>query len=506
MMADDFDQTEEIRDAVTGAPVVHPPELLPEGFDGNLNQVCANFRQSDLGNSRRFYQRFGQDLIYVRDIGWHSWDGRRWDRDRGQYIAHIKAQETVDSIHDEAEIFQKNDPKRAAQHNAWGRDSASSGRISALQREAIPHLLREGSEMDARPDLLTCDNGTIELGVMTRFRESRRDDLLTRQVPVDYDVAAVAPVFESFLEKILPDKEIRDFVQMWFGYILTGHMVEQVVLLFWGQGQNGKSTLLNLISDVCGDLQSMMPISSFAYDPRRRGSEATPDMARLPGVRMVTASEPEIGMTLSEAQIKEMTGGENLSVRHLHKGFFEFKAQCKITLAFNNRPKVRGQDKGTWRRFLVVPFEATVDRDDVGPVYEAFEAEKAGIFQWLINGAERWYEAGKLIIPDRVREETYEFRSEQDLLSQFFEEYCITGNGVQNARTRMSDLFNAWKAHCRAQGEDPGTRNLLGRKLKENGLHRERSDGVLYRGIELNEAGKRLTRTDLDRNTVEVRS
>ena len=174
------------------------------------------------------------------------------------------------------------------------------------------------------------------------------------------------------------------------------------------------------------------------------------------------------------------------------KAFFEFQPQCKITLSFNNRPRVRGQDKGTWRRFCVVPFEATVGPEDVGPVYKSFHFERAGILQWLLNGAERWFETRGLVIPERVRTETSEFRAEQDPLSQFLEDYCLTGEAVKNSRTRIKDIFEAWRVFSREQGEDPGSSNMLGRKLKENDFTRIKSGDVFYKGIELNEAGRRL--------------
>ncbi len=143
--------------------------------------------------------------------------------------------------------------------------------------------------------------------------------------------------------------------------------------MLWGKGSNGKSTLLSCLGHVFGDLHEPLPFASFVKDDRRRGSEATPDLALLPGARLVTASEPETGARLSESMIKWMTGGERMKVRHLNRGFFDFQPQFKVTLAFNNKPSVRGQDKGIWRRLLLVPFTEEIGKAQVAPVRAALE-------------------------------------------------------------------------------------------------------------------------------------
>ena len=188
-----------------------------------------------------------------------------------------------------------------------------------MQREAAPRRVRVADDMDRDSALLTVLNGTVELLARTRLREHRREDLLTRLAPVLFDEGARAPVFEAFVERIVPDAEVRAFLQRWFGYCLTGDTSEQVVVMLWGAGSNGKSTLLFCLGHVFEDLHEPLPFASFVKDDRRRGSEATPDLALLPGARLVTASEPETGARLSESMIKWMTGGERMKV-HLRRG------------------------------------------------------------------------------------------------------------------------------------------------------------------------------------------
>lgn len=489
-MSDGHDQ---IRDAVAGAGVVAPPDGPPEGtFDGDLDGICGWQPQNDYGNGQRLVRRHGEDLIHVRDHGWYGWDGRRWDRERGPVMTQRLAHRTLQAIRDEAAALEHGsaaDKDRAGRLKTWAKDSGSSGHIGAMQKEAVPYLMRESDELDRHADLLNAANGTVELGVRCNLRPFDRADLLTHVADVPFEDGAEALVFENFVHTILPDRATRAFVQRWFGYCLTGHTREQVVVMFLGLGSNGKSTLLHAISSTISDLHLTLPISTFGYDHRRRGSEATPDMARLPGVRMVTTSEPEIGMTLSESRIKELTGGEEISVRHLNQGFFEFQPQCKVTMSFNNRPKVRGQDKGTWRRFLLVPFEVTVGPDEVGPVFGHLEAERAGILRWLLDGAEQWYEGG-LQVPAAIADATSQFRSEQDPLSQFLDDMCVAGEAEAASSVLFKDLYAVYEAWCKDQREEAITGNLFGRKLQERGFKKNTAGDRAYSGLRLNEQAR----------------
>jgi hypothetical protein len=179
-----------------------------------------------------------------------------------------------------------------------------------------------------------------------------------------YDPNAEAPIFHKFIREVVPDDEVRIFLQRFFGYCLTGSTKEQAILMLWGEGSNGKSTLVDLLNWLLGDYALVTPFASLLHTDQRRGGEPTPDLARMPGARLVSAAEPETGARFAESMLKQLTGGEKMTVRHLRQDFFEFKPQFKLCLSFNNKPYIRGQDEGIWRRLLLVPFnQRFVDAD-----------------------------------------------------------------------------------------------------------------------------------------------
>ncbi len=78
--------------------------------------------------------------------------------------------------------------------------------------------------------------------------------MLTKLCPVSYDPYAQADTWERFLEFIFKENsELILFMRRLLGYCLTADVSEQILAILWGNGSNGKSTLLNAILAMMGD-------------------------------------------------------------------------------------------------------------------------------------------------------------------------------------------------------------------------------------------------------------
>ena len=502
-----------IRKAVEEAEVFQFP-AQDGGDDDDLDLRLALYPKHDLGNGRRLMARFGADLLYVKDVGWHVWAESHWDRDDGERQAHLRAQDTVDAIKDEAEALQAHGPfgdppededeAKAFQKEweklvdgrfAWAVASGGSARISAMLREAAPNVSAKLEDLDADPFMLNVVNGTLALrqadsgkgGGDLALMPHQREHLITKISPAAYDPEAEAAAFRRFLDQILPDREIQGFLQRWFGYCLTGDTSEQCLVLCHGVGANGKSTLVDTVKWILGDYAMTLPFASLLHDDRRRGSEPTPDLARLPGARLVSAAEPEIGQRFSESLIKTLTGGEPITARHLQQDFFEFAPSFKLVLSFNTKPSVRGQDEGIWRRLLMVPFDVIVpkerrDRD----LAQKLRGESSGILNWMLDGLRLWFEGG-LQIPEAVRAATAAYKSESDPLGQFLE---MATQRKPGAHVQAKQLYTAYTHWCKENAVEPLSMTAVGRKLGDRGFEKDRIGVVYYKDLELLEEFK----------------
>src|SRR3954453_10285668 len=137
---------------------------------------------------------------------------------------------------------------------------------------------------------------------------------------------------------------LMGFLQRALGYSLTGLTTEQVFFIAHGTGQNGKSTLLEIIRAAFGDYARSTDTETFAANDRRDASGPTEHIARLHGARLITAVENSEDQPLDEKLIKQITGGDKITARHLYQASFEFVPTFKVWIAANSLPEIRGQD------------------------------------------------------------------------------------------------------------------------------------------------------------------
>lgn len=471
---------------------------LPEAFyeRGDLNRQLAAEPCNDLGNGNRFKERFGRDFMFVDKVGWFHWVKTHWDHGEGKWAAFNCALKISVAIWDERAAFKKSPGKRSREAvEAWMKRLAVhaeySGQAHAVRSmlsvaEAL--LIKRMELLDADPKLCACGNGTIRLGKETTFGKSKREDSLTRKLGVKYVPGAKCPQFLKFLEKIMPDTDMRDFLQRILGYCLSGSTREQVIFLFHGAGNNGKSTLMNVVRHVMGDYAMTSPVQTFlAKREGNSGSDASPDLARLRGARLVTASEPSQGSRFDEGRIKEMTGGEPITARHLNQAFFSFKPNFTIVILLNNLPNVTGVDHGIWRRIRLVPFTVLIPDSDIDKDLDVklIKEEAEGVLQWMIEGYEA-YEHVELAPPESSRRLVEDYRADQDIVGLFLSECCerTTTNDPATGRPyecAAKDLREAFKQWCddNALGEMMHIKTF-GKKITSRGIRPRRSNGKTF--------------------------
>lgn len=471
--------------------------MPPAPADAELARLPRN----DTGNGRRLVARHGREMAWVKGIGWLVWDGRRWAAESGDELALLKAQETVDAIALEADELpddvpdgqdaRKGTPR--SKHRAFASSSGNAARTLGMLAMARPRLAQRHEDYDARPWHFNVANGTLRLDQGVRLYGHRPADRLTRLSPVAYDPAADCPQFRAFFETILPEQETALWVQKLFGYCLTNDIAEQCIAIFQGGGANGKSTLLEVIAKVLGDYTGNAPIASFLHQEIKKGSEASPDMVRLRGSRLIRTSEPEQGARLSESEIKRWTGGEDVTARELQQKFIDFKPSGKIIMSCNPLPKIAGKDKGTRRRIRLVKFRHTfadeVKGRKVSHAEIMFRAEAAGILNWMLDGFRMWWEDG-LGLPRQIELDTDDYLSDQDPIGMAARDVLLTDarDGVEEdskvPASAVGDAINVW---FKRNALEPKSGTAIGRRLKEMGYRKKMLRGLTwYMGCQLN--------------------
>ena len=441
------------------------------------------YPRTDTGNAELFVSLYGDQLRYDHRRGrWLVWAGHWWQPDDNSAVTRLAIKAARHRYHAAVDIDDKHERGREAQFAIACENRPRIEAMLAIARALHP-VTDNGDDWDSDPWTFAVVNGVIDLHT-GELRDGRPEDRLSKHAPTAYGRDATSPVFDRFLGQIIPDRDVRDYIQRLAGYILTGHTHEQMMGFWHGGGANGKSTLADALMHVMGPDYARTAAPGLLL--KTRNDRHPTELADLFGARLVVSVEVDEGRTLAEALMKWLTGGDRVKARFMHQDFFEFDATAKILLLANHKPVVRGRDLAIWRRIKLVPFDVTIaeaDQDESLPA--KLRDEASGILNWMLAGCLAW-QMSRLNEPAVMRAATAEYQRDSDELAPFIEECCHLH---PEGRCRAAALYAAYK-HWAAAALSPDetlTAQDFGRRMATDSRFRRSHSkiGWTYQGLSL---------------------
>lgn len=435
-------------------------------------------RMTEIGNGQRFARKYGHELRYVHTWrAWLHWDGTRWKRDEIG-IELVRAKSIVSDLYEEAGDLARRaaggegcgDLAKAMMSFAKSSSKASSLRSTALLAQSETPVAATADAFDRDPMLLNVLNGTLDLRT-GELRPHRQIDTITMLAPAVYDAHATTPTFNAFLERVVPDEDVRSYLHRLVGYALTGSVTEQTMPFFYGEGANGKSTFTGAVQEILGDYAAQGSPGLLIAQERGGDDVGRRERARLRGKRLVLCQEVAANQYLNEVQVKQLTGGDKITAARLYENEIEFSPTHKIIVAANHKPRVRGQDHAIWRRIALVPFTVCIPDAERDPDLPAkLRAESSGILAWAVRGCLEWQRVG-LNPPAAVRAATADYREDEDRLAEFLEQRTESAAGGAVASADLYERYTRW---CSVREERPWSREAFAGGLVERGFKLER--------------------------------
>ncbi len=470
---------------------IHKPVKKDTGW-----HLLESLNKNEIGDAEIFCEFFKDKYLFDPTEGkngdYYLWNRNYWELDqhkeRYNDFDQVSNAYLVASKEDNIdEGIQKDLQKRTAQLRTDRR------RRSVL--ETVSSKLSFRGKWDHIPGLLPCANGVLDLREGS-FSDPKREQYIRKTSPVKYNPTATCPKFMSFLNDIsLGDKEWVEFLQRCIGYAVLGIPKEEILIYFYGEeGRNGKGTLVKMLQHCLGHLSKTFPSEMLLLQRNLPSSgSASPELANFEGVRLAFFSEINQGKKIDSAKVKNLSGRDTISCRRLYSNKdLQIDPLFTIFIQTNYKPKAPAEDNALWDRTIMMPFKARFVRDPKQehekPLNENFKeelmAESEGILLWIVEGCLE-YQAKGLQIPDSIKQETENYRKENDGVGQFLKD-CCSVDEPQEVTTSKTEMKIAIKHYCEANGFEIPNGREISLYLEKNGFKEKRvTMGMVWQGIRI---------------------
>lgn len=335
-------------------------------------------------------------------------------------------------------------------------------------------------------------NGTFEIGPAgQRLREFKREDFLTYQLPFNYDESAQCEKWRSFLDEVVPDEDNRQeecdgtnegkeygvfkarqkILAEFIGYCFTNLKLEKV-LLPYGSGANGKSVFFDVMTALLG----VENISHFGL------GHLTHEYNRAMIADKLLNYASEVSSKIESETFKQMASGEPVQARLPYAPPFTMRNYARMAFNCNELPRAVEHNKAFFRRFLIIPFDVTIedDKQDKELARKIVETELPGVFNWILDGLRRLLSQKKFTECERVKRALTAYQKESDSAAMFLEDEGWKPDPDMRAQTTLRNLYDDYKRYCGDNGYKALGKQKFASRLEANGMRRMASSHPVF--------------------------
>ncbi len=272
----------------------------------------------------------------------------------------------------------------------------------------------------------------------------------TIRIPYKYNELSQCPIWIKTINEILEnDINKINLIQEFFGYCLMQDNEQKKGMLFLGDTDTGKSTIIDIFREVVGEKNvSNVPLE-YLSDP-----QWTPQL-----INKTVNIDPEVNKNAAgyEREFKILTGGKNerVSCNQKHIPTFEFTPKCKIILSANIFPKIKDHSSAFYQRLLIVPCNRRfLEHEKDRKLHDKLREELPGIFNWFIEGSKRLKERGRFEQHKFIKEAIQELEDENNPVNNFFNQHIEVDKSGE-IYIEKGELYSKYKTWSSINGQYP---------------------------------------------------
>lgn len=398
---------------------------------------------------------------------YYLWDGTRYTLWRDEAVDNWLYRRTADAY------FEGPEDRGPV---PWRPDELKVSKVSHALSRGVLYRPSE-LEPDDQAATVACRNGVYDVATGALLpHDPRRFNL--QAVPFDYDPAAEAPLWQWFLDDVLP-KDAQQLLQEWFGYVVSGRTDMEKILHMKGLPRSGKGTVANMLEQLIGE-----------------ETVASPSMPSLVGT---FGEQPLIGKSLAvfsdinwqfrdiaEAVeiVKKISGRDARDVQRKNREVWHGKLGVRFMIMGNDLPKFTDASGAFAYRMLHVVFPGTVQGRENPSLKDDLLKELPGVLNWALQGLARLIANGTFSMPTSASELAAEVRRQQSPVQGFLDDCCAFTDAANPVPLdELHPVYRAWARN--ADVDHPLDRERFSRGLASAGLKVERKmiNGVRARRV-----------------------
>lgn len=306
--------------------------------------------------------------------------------------------------------------------------------------------------IDKNKVLINLQNGTFEISSHgTKLRPFDRKDFITYQLPFEYNPGAKAPIFQAYLNKVLPDVESQRVLAEYLGYVFIKHgskaLKEEKALILFGGGSNGKGVFFEVVNALLGAEN----ISSYSLQSITDDSGYF--RAKLANKLVNYASE--ISGKLESSRFKQMVSGETVDARLPYGQPFNMEQYAKFIFNCNKLPTDVEHTHAYFRRFLIIPFAVTISESEKNTNLhnEIIDAELSGVFNWVLDGLKRLLTQKRFSECKAAEKAVEEYKVDSDSVQTFLMEHGYKPSHIMS--TALKVMYPEYVTYCKDSNFKP---------------------------------------------------
>ena len=356
--------------------------------------------------------------------------------------------------------------------------------IFASLKEVSPMVEIKQDRLDSDEFLLNTPTATYDLRFgFNKKHEHSSEDYITKQTSIDPSDDGKEIWTGALNTFFCNDQDLISYVQEVAGLAAIGKVHLEGLIIAYGGGRNGKSTFWNTISKILGSYSGNMSADTLTVGCKRN---VKPEMAEIKGKRLVIAAEMEEGMRFNTSNIKQLCSTDEIYAEKKYKEPFKFEPTHTLVLYTNHLPKVGAIDEGTWRRLIVIPFNAKIEGSSDIKNYADYLYENAGgaILKWIMEGSKRVIDKGyRLTKPTIVNDAIKKYKENNNWFSQFLDECCEIDKSYSE---KSGDVYSSYREYCMRVGDYTRSTTDFYTALEGAGFNRHKTkNATMILGLKL---------------------